>query len=373
MLDNRRSEPHTGETQMPSHIVALDAMGGDVGPAVVIPGAAQALQRHPDLQFLLFGPQAALERELAAHPDLAARSLIRHTDSVIAGDAKPSQALRRGRGSSMWGALEAVRDGQAAVAISAGNTGALMALSRMILRTLPGVDRPALAAQWPTIRQPSIVLDAGANIGASASQLCQFAQMGAAMAEAVFGHARPSVGLLNVGSEEIKGADEVKQAHAWLKQADLAFDYRGFIEGDQIGQGIVDVVVCEGFTGNIALKTAEGTAKQIATYLKEAMTSSLITKAGALIASRGFQVLKHRSDPRRFNGATFLGLNGIAIKSHGGTDAYGFASAIEVGYGMAASNIVGHLTADLAALQDKIAAIAAASETPAREPVANAS
>ena len=351
-----------------TQVLALDAMGGDFGPSVVVPGAALALEKHPELQFLMFGQQAAIERELAAHPALAARTLIRHTDLVIASDAKPSQALRRGKGSSMWNALEAVRDGEAAVAVSAGNTGALMAVSRLILRTLHGVDRPALAGQWPTVRRPSIVLDVGANIGASAAELCQFALMGAAMSQAVFGIERPSVGLLNVGVEEIKGAEEVKQAHAWLKQVEHAFEYHGYIEGDQIGQGVVDVVVCEGFSGNIALKTAEGTAKQIATYLKEAMTSSWASKAGALLAQGGFKILRHRSDPRRFNGATFLGLNGISIKSHGGTDAYGFASAIEVGYGMATNGIVGHLAADLAALQARIAAVA---DVPAVEAAAS--
>ena len=339
-------------------------MGGDFGPPVVIPGAALALERHPQLQFLLFGPEAALAKELAAHPKLAARSLIRHTDNVIAMDAKPSHALRRGKGTSMWGALEAVRDGQAAFCVSAGNTGALMAMARLILRTVEGIDRPALAGQWPTIHRPSIVLDVGANIGATARELCHFALMGAAMSQAVFGIERPTVGLLNVGVEEVKGADEVKQAHIWLKQVDLDFDYRGYVEGDQIGQGAVDVVVCEGFTGNIALKTAEGTAKQIGTYLKEAMTSSLASKVGAVLASGGFKILKNRMDPRRVNGGTFLGLNGIAIKSHGGTDAFGFASAIEVGYGMASSGIVERLSADLAALHSKLDAITEAPPAP---------
>jgi phosphate acyltransferase len=339
------------------HVLALDAMGGDFGPSVVIPGAAHALTVHPELQFLLYGATPAIETELQQYPNLAARSVIRHTDNVIASDAKPSQALRRGKGTSMWMALEAVRDGEAAFTVSAGNTGALMAMSRLVLRTLPGIDRPALAGQWPTIHRPSIVLDVGANIGATARELCHFALMGAAMSHAVFGIARPTVGLLNVGVEEIKGAEEVKEAHALLKLAAHDFEYRGYVEGDQIGQGIVDVVVCEGFTGNIALKTAEGTAKQIATYLKEAMTSSVSAKIGAVLARGGFQVLKARMDPRRVNGGTFLGLNGIAIKSHGGTDALGFASAIDVGYGMARSGIIGRLTRDLAALQSSLEAI----------------
>jgi glycerol-3-phosphate acyltransferase PlsX len=346
-------------------ILALDAMGGDFGPSVVVPGAAIALERHPHLTVLLFGDETKIRPHLAQHPKLAAQASIRHTEAVVAMDAKPSQALRRGRGSSMWMALEAVRDGEAQFAVSAGNTGALMALSRMILRSIPGIDRPAIAAQWPTVHRPSIVLDVGANIGASARDLCDFAIMGAAMARALFDLERPTVGLLNVGVEEIKGVEEVKTAHGWLKQADLGIDYRGFIEGDQIGQGLVDVVVVEGFAGNIALKTAEGTAKQIGTYLKEAMTSSLLAKMGALLARGGFGVLKHRMDPRRVNGGTFLGLNGISIKSHGGTDALGFASAIEVGYGMARSDVVAHLTAELAALHGKIDAVAATAKTDA--------
>jgi glycerol-3-phosphate acyltransferase PlsX len=200
-----------------------------------------------------------------------------------------------------------------------------------------------------------IVLDLGANIGATARQLADFALMGAAMARAIFGKERPRVGLLNIGVEEIKGIEEVKQAHAWLKASDLAIDYQGFIEGDQIGQGVADVVVVEGFAGNIALKTAEGTAKQMAAWLREALTSSLPAQLGAVLAGRGLQALKDRMDPRRFNGGPFLGLNGIAIKSHGGTDALGYASAIEVGYQMAESNVLERLAADLDALHGSLA------------------
>jgi phosphate acyltransferase len=341
-------------------VIALDAMGGDFGPSVIVPGAAIALERHPHVQFLLFGDETKIGAELEKLPALKAAATIRHTDLVIGMDAKPSQAVRRGKGSSMWLALEAVREKQADFAVSAGNTGALMALSRLLLKSMPGIDRPAIAAQWPTIHRPSIVLDVGANIGASARELCDFALMGVAMSRALFDIERPTVGLLNVGVEEIKGVEEVRTAHAWLKQADLGIDYKGFVEGDQIGQGVVDVVVVEGFAGNIALKTAEGTAKQIGTYLKEAMTSSLLTKVGALLAKGGFMQLKHRIDPRRVNGGTFLGLDGISIKSHGGTDALGFASAIEVGYGMAKSGIVQRLAADVVVFHSKLDAIEAA-------------
>ncbi len=338
--------------------LALDAMGGDHGPKVTVPGAALALQQHPELSFVLVGKELEIKPVLAEHPELAKCARIVHTDLAIGMDDKPSQALRRGKGSSMWLALEAVKNGDAHAAVSAGNTGALMAMARLILRPMPGIERPALAAQWPTINRPSIVLDVGANIGASAEQLIVFAVMGAAMARARFHVERPTVGLLNVGSEEIKGNEEVKEAHARLKQGDLdlAIDYRGFVEGDQIGQGVVDVIVVEGFAGNIALKTAEGTARQIGTYLKSAMMMSWQTKLGALLAKRGFNVLKDKMDPRRVNGGSFLGLNGIAIKSHGGTDAVGFASAINLGYEMAANDINQRLAADIGAIAKKLEA-----------------
>ncbi|HFB2048616.1 MAG: phosphate acyltransferase PlsX [Hyphomicrobiaceae bacterium] len=328
--------------------IALDVMGGDFGPAVVIPGASISLLRNPELKFSLFGDEAAILRELNGHPELAARSNIYHTDSAIAMDDKPSQALRRGKGSSMWKSITAVKDGDADVVISAGNTGALMAMTKLVLRPVAGIDRPAIAAIWPTVRSECIVLDVGANIGANAKQLCDYALMGAAMARALFHIERPSVALLNVGVEEIKGAIEVKETHSRLRHArDLPMRYHGFIEGDQIGQGLVNVVVVEGFAGNIALKTAEGTARQISRYLKDAMQRSFCSKVGAFLAQGGFSILKTKMDPRRANGGTFLGLNGIAIKSHGGTDALGFASAIDIGYDMAESKLVKRFSEDL--------------------------
>ncbi len=339
--------------------IALDAMGGDHGPEVVIPGAALALVRHPELNFLLFGDEARVGAALAAHPALAKRSRVVHTSSVIAMDDKPSQALRRGKGSSMWLALAAVAEGEARAAVSAGNTGALMAMAKLILRPMPGIERPAIAAIWPTIHSECIVLDVGANIGASARQLADFALMGAAMARALFHLERPRVGLLNVGVEEIKGADEVKEAHGWLKASDLPLEYIGFVEGNQIGQGAADVVVVEGFAGNIALKTAEGTARQMAQYLKDAMMRSWTSRLGAFVARGGFAVLKQKMDPGRSNGGTFLGLNGIAMKSHGGADAYGFASAIDIGYDMAESGLLARLAADLKAFHHKLGDAAA--------------
>jgi glycerol-3-phosphate acyltransferase PlsX len=324
-------------------------MGGDHGPEVVIPGAALSLIRHPALSFLLYGDETRIRAALDAHPTLAARSRVVHTSAVVGMDEKPSQALRRGKGSSMWLALEAVQSGEAQAAISAGNTGALMAMAKLILRPMEGIERPAIAALWPTVKSECIVLDVGANIGASARQLAEFALMGSAMARALFHVERPLVGLLNVGVEEIKGAEEVREAHSVLKSPELPLVYKGFVEGDQIGQGIVDVVVTEGFTGNIALKTAEGTARQIGQYIKDAMGRTWMSRLGAGLARGGFRVLKAKMDPRRVNGGTFLGLNGIAVKSHGGTDALGFASAVDLGYDMTESGLLERLTADLSA------------------------
>jgi phosphate acyltransferase len=334
--------------------ISLDAMGGDAGPAVVVPGAAIALERHPGVRFLLFGDAARINPHLEVHPALVERSRIVHTDAVVEMRDKPSQALRRGRSSSLWLSLEAVHKGEADFVVSAGNTGALMAMAKLVLTTMRGIDRPAIAGQWPTLRGTCIVLDLGANIGATAGQLTEFAMMGAAMARAILHVERPRVGLLNIGVEEIKGIEEVRQANAWLKENELGIEYCGFVEGDQIGQGIADVIVVEGFAGNIALKTAEGTAKQMAAWIREAFSSSSTAKLGALLAQSGLRALRDRMDPRRFNGGPFLGLNGIAIKSHGGTDAIGFASAIEVGYEMAESRVIERLASDLDALHGKL-------------------
>ncbi len=343
--------------------IALDAMGGDHGPEVVVPGAALSLERQPALNFIFYGNQARIEAALGPHPALRAKSRVVHTDHVIAMEEKPSQALRRGKGSSMWLPLEAVKSGEADAAVSAGNTGALMAIAKLVLRPIAGIERPAIAAIWPTIKSECIVLDVGANIGATAGQLADFSLMGAAMARAVFHIEKPSVGLLNVGTEEMKGNEDVKAAHALLKSIDaLPLEYKGFVEGDQIGVGAVDVLVVEGFAGNIALKTAEGTAKQIGAYLRAAMTSSLLTKIGALLARGGFRVLKDKMDPRRVNGGTFLGLNGIAVKSHGGTDAFGFASAVDLAYEMADSGLIARLTADIDNFHHRLSATSGGSQ-----------
>jgi glycerol-3-phosphate acyltransferase PlsX len=316
--------------------IAIDAMGGDHGPSVVIPGAARALERRPDTRFVIFGHEPAVMPVLEQHPQLKASSTFHATDVWVKMDDKPSQALRKGRWkSSMWLTLEAVKKGEADVAVSAGNTGALMAMSTFCLRTMASIDRPAIAALWPTVKGETIVLDVGASIGADAQHLVDLAVMGSAMARIVFDIEKPSVGLLNVGVEEIKGVEEVKAAGRILRETELpGLSYFGFVEGDDLGKGTVDVVVTEGFSGNIALKTAEGTAKQIGEYLRNAMSRTLMARIGYVFARRAFAALKEKMDPRRANGGVFLGLNGIVIKSHGGADALGFASAVDLGHDM---------------------------------------
>jgi glycerol-3-phosphate acyltransferase PlsX len=335
--------------------IALDAMGGDHGPSVVVPGASLAAIRHPDMRFLLVGDAERIAEALKGHPELAGKCDILHTDIAVAMDAKPSQALRKGRRhSSMWLALEAVRDGRADAAVSAGNTGALMAMARFCLKPLAGIDRPAIAVLWPTVDAECIVLDVGANVGADSRQLVEFALMGAAMARALFGMERPTVGLLNIGVEEIKGVDEIKAAAAVLRDAPLPIEFRGFVEGDDIGHDAADVIVTDGFTGNIALKTAEGTAKQIGEYLRAAMGRTFFARVGAVLAQGAFRALKEKMDPRQLNGGIFLGLNGIVVKSHGGTDATGFASAVDLAYDMASSGVVKRLAEDVARFHSEL-------------------
>ena len=323
---------------MPSKVrIALDAMGGDEGAAVVIPGAAIALQRHRDAEFLLFGDEARINPELDRHPALKAAARVVHTDVAVSMHEKPSQALRRGRKtSSMWLAIDAVKKGEADVAVSAGNTGAMMAMARFHLRTLPGIDRPAISAIWPTRRGKSVVLDLGATLGGDAHHLVSLAVMGAAKASVLFNKSRPTVGLLNIGAEEIKGHEEIREASEILRSRNLPeLDYVGFVEGDGIGKGLADVIVTEGFSGNIALKAAEGTARQMAELLRTEMQRNWLTKLGYLFARGAFQALRDKMDPNKSNGGVLLGLKGIVVKSHGGINAEGFAYAIDVGYEMA--------------------------------------
>ncbi|WP_407174815.1 phosphate acyltransferase PlsX [Bradyrhizobium sp. STM 3562] len=322
---------------MPQKVrIALDAMGGDVGASVVIPGAAISLSRQPDTEFLLFGDRARIEPELAKHPRLKAVSRVIHTDVAVSSHEKPSQALRRGRrNSSMWLAIDAVKKGEADVAVSAGNTGALMAMGRLNLHTLPGIDRPAIAATWPTTRGDSVVLDLGATIGGDAHHLVALAVMGSAMASVLFNLKRPTVGLLNIGVEEIKGHEEIREAAEILRAMNLPqLEYIGFVEGDGIGRGAADVIVTEGFSGNIALKAAEGTARQISEFLRGAMAQSWRSRIGYLFARNAFRALREKLDPSKSNGGVLLGLRGVVVKSHGGADAEGFAYAVDVGYEM---------------------------------------
>jgi len=333
----KTAQDQVSGTFMPQKVrIALDAMGGDVGAAVVIPGAAISLTRHPDTEFLLFGERSLIEVQLAKHPVMKAVSRVIHTDVAVGMNDKPSQALRRGRKtSSMWLAIDAVKKGDADVAISAGNTGALMAMARFCLRMLPGIDRPAIAAVWPTIRGDSVVLDLGATIGGDAHHLMALAVMGGAMASVLFDLERPTVGLLNIGVEEIKGREEIREAAELLRAMDLPqLEYIGFVEGDGIGKGAADVIVAEGFSGNIALKAAEGTARQINDFLRAALSRTWRSKIGYLFAKNAFKALRDKLDPNKSNGGVFLGLNGIVVKSHGGTDAEGFAYAVDVGYEM---------------------------------------
>jgi glycerol-3-phosphate acyltransferase PlsX len=333
-------------TFMPQKVrIALDAMGGDTGASVIIPGAEISLSRHPDTEFLLFGDHALIDAQLAKHPAVKAASRVIHTDVAVSMHDKPSQALRRGRKtSSMWLAIDAVKKGEADVAVSAGNTGALMAMARFCLRMLPGIDRPALAAVWPTMRGDSVVLDLGATIGGDAHHLMALAVMGSAMASALFDLERPTVGLLNIGVEEMKGGEEIRAAAELLRSADLPqLEFIGFVEGDGIGKGAADVIVTEGFSGNIALKAAEGTARQLSEYLRSAMARTWRSRIGYLFAKGAFKALRDKMDPNKSNGAVFLGLNGIVVKSHGGTNADGFAYAIDVGYDMVRYDLVTHI------------------------------
>ena len=335
---------------MPQKVrIALDAMGGDHGPSVVVPGAARALEQHPDSTFILFGDQAKIEPLLGAHPQLREACRLVHTDVAVRMEDKPSQALRNGRWkSSMWLAIDAVKKGDADVAVSAGNTGALMAMAKFNLRMLPGIERPAIAGLWPTLKGSCIVLDLGASIGADAESLVAMAVMGTAMSRVLFHLDRPTVGLLNIGVEEAKGLEAVREAGRILREEPLPhLDYVGFVEGDDIGRGKADVVVTEGFAGNIALKAAEGTAHQFADYLRHAISQSIWSKLGYLLARPAFRMLRDKMDPRKSNGGVFLGLNGVVVKSHGGTDPEGFAAAIEVGYEMVRDELLGKISATI--------------------------
>ncbi|MGH8598626.1 MAG: phosphate acyltransferase PlsX [Gammaproteobacteria bacterium] len=308
--------------------IALDAMGGDHGPPTVVPAALSALSRHAELHLLLIGDHAQIESHLGQAPaTLRERiQIIRAAQQVDMHD-KPSVALRNRRDSSMRYAIDAVKDGGAAACVSAGNTGALMAIARFVLKTLPGIDRPAICATLPGIQQTTRVLDLGANVDSSSEELFRFAVMGSVLSSAIDGKERPAVALLNIGEEEIKGNDTVKQAASLLEKS--ALNYRGFAEGNDIFAGTYDVIVCDGFVGNIALKASEGAATLLMRLAKAEFERNFWRKLSAVVARQALRGLRNRADPRRYNGASLLGLKGIVIKSHGSADAMSFGRAID--------------------------------------------
>ena len=337
-------------------ILSVDAMGGDNAPEIVIKGIEYFLKhegKNRSARFLLHGDEAKLKPLLEKCKHAGQRSEIRHTETEIAMDEKPSVALRKGKGSSMWNTIEAIRNKEANIAVSAGNTGALMAISKIRLRNKQGVQRPPLAASWPNPNGMGIVLDVGANVDCDAAQLTEFAVLGEAYYRALYKVEKPRVGLINVGSEEGKGNDAVKAAHERLSQSQLGLNYIGYVEGNDISTGGSDVFVTDGFTGNVALKTAEGTAKLIGTYFSAALKNGAWSKFTAYLNGVALRKLKKQIDPRNVNGAVLLGLKGIVIKSHGGTDHIGFANALNVAIGLAESSFLDEIDRTLEALRNE--------------------
>ncbi len=336
--------------------IAIDAMGGDEGVRVMVHGAAMARRRHDKFSFLLVGDEERIKAGLEDHPALRAASEILHCDDVVGGDEKPSRAIRRAKTTSMGLAIEAVKSGDCGAAVSAGNTGALMAMGKIALRTMPGIDRPALAGLMPTLEEDDVVmLDLGANTDCDARNLVQFAIMGAAYSRIVTGKPAPRVRLLNIGTESIKGTDDLRAASQRLSDATgLAMQFDGFIEADKINRGEVDVVVTDGFSGNIALKAIEGSARFVTDLLKSAFTSSLRSKIGFLVSRPATELLKHHLDPNNHNGGVFLGLNGVIVKSHGSANAQGVANAVDVTARLLEDDITDRITADLAEVGDEI-------------------
>ncbi len=329
--------------------IAIDAMGGDGGPAAMVAGAARARRKDRDLHFLFVGDEPQVRDEIDRHKGLGTAVTVIHSADQIGASEKPSQAIRRARTTSMGMVINAVKEGHADAALSAGNTGAMMAMSKLALRTMPGIDRPALAALLPTLgEQDCVMLDLGANTECDAQNLVQFAVMGAAYARTVIGIGKPRVKMLNIGTEELKGTDELKEAAALLRDADyLPFRFDGFTEGDQLSRGAVDVVVTDGFSGNIALKTAEGTARFVTDLLRRAFKSSLRSKAGFALSKPALNLLKVHLDPNNHNGAVFLGLNGLVVKSHGSANPKGVANAIGVAASMVRNDITRRIGEDL--------------------------
>ncbi len=332
-------------------VIALDGMGGDSAPEMVVGGAARARRNMDNVEFLLFGDAQRLEPLVARHKALSGAVEIRHTEQIVKGDDKPSVALRGARESSMRKAIDAVKDEEAVAAVSAGNTGALMAMSKFVLKTIEGIDRPAIVRSVPTISGQCCVLDLGANVQCSPEHLVQFAVMGEVFARTVLGVDRPTIGLINIGIEEIKGHEEVREAAAMLRETPLPITFTGFIEGNDISSGRVDVAVTDGFTGNVGLKIAEGTAKLISSFLRDAFRSSWRARLGYLLARPALAVMRERTDPRFYDGAILGGLNGIVVKAHGGTDALGFSNAIGVAAEMAINGFVAKIRDDFERLK----------------------
>lgn len=345
---------HTGTAPAGSQriVVSVDAMGGDHGPAIIVAGLAISARNNPDIAFILHGDKAVLDPLVAKRPELAGRCDVRHADDVVTMDDKPAQVLRSGKNTSMWSAIDSVRDKEAEVCVSCGNTGALMVLSMMRLRKLPGVNRPAIACYWPS-KNPggfNVMLDVGADVRADEFNLMQFALMGVSFARNSLGLPRPRVGLLNVGTEEHKGRAEIKAAAELIQDAAESgdFEFVGNVEGSDIPSDKIDVVVTDGFTGNVALKTAEGTAHMFKGFLKAAFTATLLSRLAAMFAATSLRRLADRMDPRRVNGGVFLGLTGTVVKSHGSADATGIAAAVQLAHDLARSGFNGKLAARVA-------------------------
>jgi glycerol-3-phosphate acyltransferase PlsX len=342
-------------------VISIDAMGGDHGPPVVLPAVVRALAALPDnVRFLLHGDEAVIRQGLAKHPAALARCDIRHTERVIGMDEKPAQALRRGKGTSMWSAVEAIREGHAAAAVSAGNTGALMAISLLILRMVGELDRPALVASLPTPKGVTTFLDAGANVDCDAERLVEFAIMGEAFHRAAHGTPRPTVGLLNVGSEEMKGHEEVREANRVLREGRIDLDYRGFVEGDDITRGTVDVVVTDGFSGNVALKSMEGAAQFMYGELRAAFASGPLAGLGFILARQALRRFRDRLSPPP--AAPLLGLRGIVLKCHGGATERDFEQSIQAAVDLARSGFTAEIERNMRRLPDALAEHPAAGE-----------
>ncbi len=337
--------------EKPSLVIAIDAMGGDHAPDSVIAGVKSAEQKHSNVRFLIFGDENKVRPFIDKYHLSPNRYEFVHTPDYVASDEKPSTAVRSGRNSSLWLAIDAVKKGNASAVVSSGNTGALMAFSKLILGTMPGIHRPAIVTILPTRKGECVVLDLGANAECNARNLVEFAIMGEAYCRAVLKREKPTIGLLNIGSEDIKGRDEIRQAAQILRDSPLSGEFKGFVESDEIALGSVDVFVTDGFTGNIALKAIEGTARLMVNLLKDVSARSFMSKLGFLLALPSLKRLKKRMDPGRYNGAMLVGLKGISIKSHGGSDAFGFANAINVAIDTVHNDLVGSIAKQLTSVQ----------------------